>query len=338
MLHLLTARSRSLQESVFRFIASFTIICLTPFMIYRFANGDMAFAIIECILILTCITLLMYTHITKRADRAAMLYGISVCATIAVIISFGHSMGIYWLYPAFFTLFWMLNKREAVTLIIPTLLVVLYTSRSYFPLIELASISTTLMLSVILSYFILELIEKQNNQETEYKMVDSDTGVGNSFALDQRLLSAVSDYETRNISSAIMMLEIKDYDQLIHRHGSNAGTQMLSELAELLATITRLEDEVFRADQNTLVVFLYNTNHNEAEIAASRINDEIHKARDGELAYIDVHYGLAAIKDFDNYISWLNRADGKLHEAREAYQEAREPSHHTHIGSTQSSH
>lgn len=106
---------------------------------------------------------------------------------------------------------------------------------------------------------------------------DALTGVHNRRNFDIQLLKEIERCKRYNQELGLLIITLPYFDELIKRHGIEAGDTVLKDLANILKMNTRKVDYVGRYSTSIFSILMPHTNRENAEIVSSRIQKDIKK-------------------------------------------------------------
>lgn len=115
-------------------------------------------------------------------------------------------------------------------------------------------------------------LEKQAN-------IDPLTGCLNRRTLYRLLSDELVNTQQLDTHISLLMLDIDHFKAINDRYGHEAGDKSLKELADILHTLTRKNDSVFRLGGEEFLIVMPNTNKPEAKQAAMRIKEAVNMHR-----------------------------------------------------------
>lgn len=153
-------------------------------------------------------------------------------------------------------------------------------------------------------------------------LADPLTELSNRRALDWELPRQIQNARTRSAPLSLLMLDVDYFKSINDTYGHLAGDRVLQLLSARLRHNLRFQDTPFRYGGEEFVIILSNTNANEAQAVALRLNHLVGNQSftiDNNLALqITASVGIASLQPEDdpNGVSLLNRADRNLLRAK----------------------
>ncbi len=163
---------------------------------------------------------------------------------------------------------------------------------------------------------------RTNDLLSAIALSDPLTELSNRRALDWELPRQIQNARHRTTPLSLLVLDIDYFKSVNDTYGHLTGDRLLQLLSARLRHNLRFQDTPFRYGGEEFVIVLSNTNLEEAEGVAHRLNNLIGKqpfAIDANLALpVTVSIGVATLQPTDdaNGVSLINRADQNLLKAK----------------------
>ena len=124
----------------------------------------------------------------------------------------------------------------------------------------------------------------------------------------------------KNTPSSLMILDIDHFKKVNDTYGHQAGDEVIRVLADLITETMRTTDIIGRYGGEEFVVFLPNTDVNNAKIVAERLREKSERCpvvhEDTTISFT-ISIGLAEFStDYANTMVWLEDADQALYSAK----------------------
>ena len=180
---------------------------------------------------------------------------------------------------------------------------------------ELQHIESTL--SILSEKMSKELMDRREVERELVKLATKDplTGAYNRYQWENDITSKLA-LAKRGNPFSVLLCDIDFFKQVNDTHGHQVGDMALVGLVELLTTIIRENDAIYRlGGEEFALLFAYNTTQ-EALNFAERIRMDVQQSRRKDCPPITVSIGVAFYKDTDTEDSLLRRADAALYLAK----------------------
>ncbi|MGH2806823.1 MAG: diguanylate cyclase [Actinomycetota bacterium] len=146
---------------------------------------------------------------------------------------------------------------------------------------------------------------------------DPITRLHNRDAFLRRLEQEISRSSRSAAPVSILLIDIDNAPELIERHGSAVGDELLKEIASVLRSTLRVSDEMFRYGSNEFGVLLPDTEVGTAFLAAERCREEIRTVEVGGEP-VSVSIGVSQFSNGRNAEEVIARAEIALFRAKES--------------------
>lgn len=165
-----------------------------------------------------------------------------------------------------------------------------------------------------------ELQERTRHAET-LASVDPLTGIANRRKFDNELGTLVSLSHEEKTPLCLVMADIDHFKAVNDKFGHRAGDAILRQFAELLAATVRASDVVARYGGEEFAMILPRAPLGNGYEVAERIRAAVEANiwlgfQGSEHLKLTASFGVADVRDDENAISLINRADAKLYEAK----------------------
>ena len=302
-----------------RGVALTAVFTLTPFALYNFLQGRQVIGIGSLIIVLV-----LYFNawsISRGHYRPALtLVGLvpGMSGFLAYVIQGQGMIGVLWCYPVLLSYYFMLPERMAWAANALLLAIVLPQVWSSIDIQLAARVVATLLATSAFSVIFIRVISVQQVRMHTMAVTDPLTGLANRLLLDETLEQAVGQFGRTRIPMTLITLDLDHFKAINDTHGHEAGDAVLRGVGDLLGKRVRRSDKVFRLGGEEFLVFLYNTELENAR----RFAEELRLAVSSR-AFLPGHpvtasLGVATIEAGETARGWMKRADDKLYEAKSA--------------------
>jgi diguanylate cyclase (GGDEF)-like protein len=132
------------------------------------------------------------------------------------------------------------------------------------------------------------------------------------------LLEKINRLKGESYPAALVFVDIDNLKQINDNYGHLIGDQAIVKTAEILNDLTRKEDIVARIGGDEFIVFLSNTNANEAEYFCSRIENLCCKVNSQSDFTFSCSNGFTIINNKSNSLDKaINRADSEMYRSKD---------------------
>lgn len=142
--------------------------------------------------------------------------------------------------------------------------------------------------------------KRAESQLVQLANYDSLTGVFNRHRLEQELQHRLVQARSSGVGGALLLLDLDQFKDVNDSRGHGAGDALLKALATLLREQTRETDVLARQGGDEFAILLYPVNPSEAQSAAERIRQAIHRSPflvGGQPVHVTASIGIAVFPD-----------------------------------------
>jgi diguanylate cyclase (GGDEF)-like protein len=237
------------------------IVGITPFGIYRFAQGRWLVGAIDTALVVTIIAAMIFVWRTGRTRLAGTAIAVIITAGGALIAQLLDDVGVMWVYTVLLSTFLLTSQRLAFAANV-TLIAALLLHRELFANAgERWSFLTTSALVSLFAFIFAHRAESQRRQLEALATHDPLTGLPNRRLMEIELAEAQRRRRTQARPAALLVLDLDHFKRVNDRLGHDAGDQVLRDFAGLMQSVLRKRDRLFRYGGEEFVLLLPGTDN-----------------------------------------------------------------------------
>lgn len=155
-------------------------------------------------------------------------------------------------------------------------------------------------------------------EELKRAMVTDDlTGTYNRRKFEELMGFEIDRSRRRKSPLTMLMLDIDHFKLVNDTYGHHVGDEVLKGLAQVVGDQLREGDFLIRFGGEEFVVFLPDASLVSGVEVAERIRAKVEAHSFGEAGQVTISLGAAALEPYDTGVSFLERVDAKLYEAKE---------------------
>jgi diguanylate cyclase (GGDEF)-like protein len=158
-------------------------------------------------------------------------------------------------------------------------------------------------------------------QAVEKAYNDPLTGLNNRAAFDKSIEQEIDLAIRHDHTLSLMMLDLDRFKQINDNYGHIVGDAVLKSFADCIMECMRRSDIVFRYGGEEFVILLRNTQVAGAQLLAERMRKNVENMKfeyNNVKLNISVSIGLAELKEGDDRLKLVERADALLYKAKES--------------------
>ncbi|ALS98530.1 GGDEF domain-containing protein [Lacimicrobium alkaliphilum] len=303
--------------SIITLLGSCALLGITPFAIYRFAQGDIIAAIVDALILLSVCSVLAYAWISGDTRRSGLIMAIIACSGGLVVLSLQGTIGLFWLYPCFITSFFLTSSRLALLINTLTVFVLSLFQIGGIEYEHLISFITTAIVVSACAYVFSLRNESQRRRLEQLATLDPLTGVKNRRAMEEELLRAVATHERNDLSYGLAILDLDHFKRVNDEHGHAVGDQVLIECVDIISRHIRKSDRLFRFGGEEFVLLLPGVDDNGMRSVIRNLHKVLREELKSPSGAVTASYGLALLQSDENADQWMERADNALYQAKE---------------------
>ena len=309
------------QLSILTFMVLFGAVGITPYAIYRLLQGNWLVGLIDSLIAFSASLAVAYAW--RTGDTVKPGIGIAVIVSfgaVPVAINLGVD-GLFWIYVAILFNFFMVSPRKALllTLLILSALVSypLLTSHSVFASqYQMMSFIVTALTTSGMAFIFAFRSQSQRDQLQLLATLDPLTGAGNRRSMDEQLKIAKAARRRYQTPYGVLIMDMDHFKLVNDQFGHAVGDRVLVDFVQLLQTISREDDHLYRLGGEEFLLLLPNSDLAGLHATAKKIRSQLaqHPHRPNET--ITVSIGGALLRSDETIESWLKRADDLLYQAK----------------------
>jgi diguanylate cyclase (GGDEF)-like protein len=309
---------RTQSEIMLLILSAISAIIISPFVYYRYIDGDVIVAFVDALIILALGIFFVFVYKTRKIATAKMILAIFLAIAIVLTVSIRGQSHLYWLYPAIIAFYYTLPERIAgVICLIAITLIALHIS-STLSHINFFTIVMSLLLTTIFSYTIFSNYRKTNEKLALLATIDPLTLSGNRRALNIKLSEILADQQRQASDVSLLLLDLDLFKRVNDQHGHAVGDQVLVEVTQVLRSNTRALDALFRYGGEEFVIVPLKVDLAAALIVAEKLRLLVAQHKYVNDLKITISIGVAQYRVGETAEAWIARADAALYKAKDA--------------------
>ncbi|AXS83973.1 GGDEF domain-containing protein [Marinobacter sp. Arc7-DN-1] len=290
---------------------------VTPFAVMRFLQGNLLAGLVDTAILLAIGSALVYAWVTGDTRRSGLVVASTACSGAVVVGIVVGEPGLFWLYPALVTTFFLVNPRMAVALNVASVVALMVHGGAFRSDAQMWSFASTAFVVSACAYVFAHRNHDQRQRLEHLATIDPLTGIKNRRSMDQELDLAVANSERTGLPYALALLDIDHFKKINDEHGHGVGDNVLIDLVALLQQNTRKSDQLFRYGGEEFVLLLSGVDGVSLNAVMSNLQQVLRKYMKHPGGTVTVSFGVALLEQGESVDSWLARADAALYEAKE---------------------
>lgn len=311
-------RSLSIEESLPLILSASGALSVFPFTIIRFLNGDWGIGILDASIVAGFVFLGVNVYRTGNVRMPSILLAF-LCVTGVISTVYLRGSGqIYWAYPAFIALFYLLKPREALLLTVVSILALVPALLDTLTTIALTTILITMLVTASFSYAFATLTRLQRDKLTKLATRDPLTNTGNRRALDEKLTSIIAARQRTAARASLLVIDLDNFKLVNDSYGHAAGDQILIRVTEIIQLRIRVTDSLYRVGGEEFIVLAEGQSIERASQLAEQLRTLVEVNELAPKQEVTISIGVAELHDGETCEQWLSRADDALYDAKRA--------------------
>lgn len=291
-------------------------LCIVPFAVIRFMNGQYTQAAIDAGLIAGILALGAAVYHTRRIRYASIAITVLCVGGVLTTVYLNGPQQVYWAYPALLAIFYLLRPIEAVLL---TLTMIVALIPVFLPIQNPVETTTVFMSIVLMSTFgyAFSLVNNgQHEQLIRLATKDPLTGAGNRRALEAKLEDIIRMSRRQPTVASLIMLDLDHFKAVNDAHGHATGDQILKSLTEIINLRIRVTDSLFRIGGEEFVIVLDGQGRDQAQHLAEQLRTLVEANELVPDHDVTISLGVAEFVYDQPWGEWLHRADQAMYDAK----------------------
>jgi diguanylate cyclase (GGDEF)-like protein len=185
---------------------------------------------------------------------------------------------------------------------------------------KLIFIVLTLMIILIVSIFSYFLIhaKKQEKYMKELAIHDPLTGIYNRNGVNELINQKIEEFQRFNRDFSVIFFDIDYFKKINDTYGHDIGDYVLQNIAKLTSQSIRKSDIFARWGGEEFIIFLPETNINDAVAVAQKLRIDISQSAFYNIEQITCSFGVTQLNSDDTKEIMLKRVDTYLYKAKES--------------------
>lgn len=311
------------QLSIITLMCLLGVIGISPYAVYRLAQGNYVVGIADVIIVLSAITTTLYAWRTGDTVKPGIFASIILSAAATLIAIRLGVNGLFWIYPLILFNFFMVSPGKALSATVMVMIgLVGYALAMPGTVFEshyqMISFLVTSMTASVLTFIFASRTRNQRDKLQLLSVQDPLTGARNRRAMNEELQIASASQRRHGDQYAVLVMDLDSFKQINDTYGHQAGDQVLIDFVELIKTHSRKEDRLFRFGGEEFLLLLPNTDQNSLQTVASNLQHEVAQQLKGPGGPVTMSSGGAILQRGEHWESMLQRADQRLYQAKSA--------------------
>lgn len=307
---------RTYKEKIVLIGCLIGVIGFIPFTIFRFLNENYLLAFVESCLAISILAVFVYVWRTHKVELASLIMCVLFVSTCVAVVHIKGPALIYWSYPATMACFCVLSTRTAAIINVSAMLMLLPALYPALKSQEVFIIYTSQILLCLFGYTFTIMSHQEQNELSKLAAKDGLTGAWNRRSLDDEMIHIVNKHSRKPIKASLIILDLDHFKNINDTYGHGVGDEILKKVAELLRSVVRIGDQIYRYGGEEFVILAKDTALTDAGTLAETIRTRVEKSQLFEKQKVTVSLGVAELAQASTTQKWLTLADDALYQAK----------------------
>ena len=307
---------RGFEEAIVLLLAAAAATLSATFAFGRALSGAWLIAGFDALGTILAITTCFYVWRTGRAIVAGRVW---LGLTGVLIITMAYLMGLpvlFWAYPLTVTAFFLFSPVAAGALVITTAALLAGPANQIGDVAAIVGFYGALFAVNLISAVVVTSVHYSRAALTALAERDPLTGIGNRRGLDVSAEAALH-RSAAGTPATLLLIDIDRFKTINDTYGHVVGDHILVTLTSIISATVRSSDDVFRYGGEELLVVAHGASAESAARLAEKLRSRIAESSFERGLHITVSIGVAEARLGDTPISWFDRVDDMLYQAKE---------------------
>ncbi|WP_341352869.1 GGDEF domain-containing protein [Marinobacter halodurans] len=270
----------------------------------------------DLVILVSICAAVVYAWLTGDNRRAGFCLAMFTCTGGVMVATLLGDVGLFWLYPAMVTSFFLTVPFVAVVVNSLAVVALVIEDVAFDSHEQMLSFVTTCVVVSSCAYIFARRNEHQRERLERLATHDPLTGVKNRRAMEEELQAAVANYSRNRMPYALIIFDLDHFKRINDGFGHARGDEALVECAELIRRCTRKSDQLFRFGGEEFVLLMPGVRESGIRAVAENLRHKVASELLTPAGPITASFGVSCLDGTDDAESWLARADEALYEAK----------------------
>jgi diguanylate cyclase (GGDEF)-like protein len=295
-----------------------TVLGITPFAIYRFANGQPLVAAID-LMIVACISAgSAYAWRTGRSKGAATFVSITYSIGCIAVAHLAGLSGLLWVSPVLLANFLLVSRWPALGLSAAVIAAVALGDAALANDVQKLMFVVTSLVVSLFSFVFASRSELQHLQLEALASRDPLTGASNRRGMEGMLETAMVSSVRTGKPLGLLIFDLDRFKQINDDFGHEAGDQVLVQVSNVVRGSTRTDDRFFRLGGEEFGLLLPGANDATLRGIAESLRESVESEVQCNGRNVTVSIGASRFRPGESASDWLSRTDAAMYRAKRA--------------------
>lgn len=302
--------------SIITLLGACAMFGITPFAVFRFYTGNVAAGAVDLLIMFSICAVVGYAWRTGDNRRSGFMLAVLACSGGVVVGTMQGDVGLFWLFPAMITSFFLTSARVAVFVNCLAVAVLVAHDVAFDSREQMMSFVTTSVVVSCCAYIFARRNEHQRARLERLATHDPLTGVKNRRAMEEDMQAAVAAHARTGADYALIIFDLDHFKRINDLYGHAVGDEVLVECAGLVQRYTRKTDCLYRFGGEEFVLLMPGVRPDGIPAVAENLRYKLEHELTNPASSITASFGVAPLHSSDDADRWMARADEALYEAK----------------------
>jgi diguanylate cyclase (GGDEF)-like protein len=308
---------KDFRLSIISMFGAIGVLAILPFSLFRFSQGNWQAGVADLLVAIGISLPAVYAWRGGNLDRAGLWIAVNNTVGSLVITVLLGKTGLYWLFPALLSNFFIVRPSIAASLALAGIAAAQFRHEAFDSLAQRATVLTTHLLVALFAYIFALRTAMQRRMLEEIAALDPLTGARNRRAMEEEVGIALAAHARSGRPITLVVLDLDHFKHVNDRFGHEEGDRVLRTFVELVKRSTRATDRLFRYGGEEFVLLMEHTDEIAVERAFANLRKRVHAELRARAEPVTVSAGAAVLRHGETRDAWFARADAALYRAKE---------------------
>ena len=293
-----------------------TVLGITPFAFYRFANGHPLLALVDLVIVASISFGSIHSLRSGRSQGTAIFIALTYSAGCIAVAYLDPFAGLLWVFPVLIANFLLVPGWRAVAISGGVILGVGVFDAA---LSTTGHITTYAVTTVVVSLFacIFAWRSEQLRQQLEsIALHDPLTGASNRRGMQSELEIAMSTSSRSRLPLGLLVFDLDHFKQINHSFGHEAGDHVLIQVVRLVRQHTRKDDRFFRVGGEEFALLVPGADVASLREIAEKLRLAVEFGVNCHGRVVTISVGATRYCTGETAATWQARADAAMYQAK----------------------
>lgn len=292
------------------------VVGVSPFAVYRAAEGEWAAALVDALIVASLGGALVRVWRGGDVTRVGGFVVVSItlaCLLVSRVIGLS---GAFWSCPVLMANFFLVRRPYAMLASVALIAGIVVDGTAFTTPLDRWMYLVSASVGAALAYVFARRTELQHEQLNALASRDPLTGIANRRAMDREMHIAAETLRRHRTPVGLLMMDLDHFKRVNDEFGHETGDDVLVDFTRVVQSSCRAGDRLFRYGGEEFVLLVPGVDAHTLHVLADGLRDAVSvrvRARDRP---VTVSIGGAVLQPDEDNAEWVARADAALYEAK----------------------